>query len=38
MDHAKDYFVLKELIEREKQVGRLIVGPDVAYQISYFTT
>ena len=38
VDHAKDFFVLKELIEREKPLGRLIVGPDVAKNASYFIT
>ena len=37
-EHAADFTVLKELIEREKPAGQMIVGPDVAgaMNISYF--
>ena len=35
-EHAKDFTVLKELLEKEKPLGRMIVGPDVASNQSYF--
>ena len=35
-EHAKDFTVLKELVEKEKPLGRMIVGPDVAGNQSYF--
>ena len=34
--HAKDFTVLKELMEKEKPLGRMIIGPDVAGNQSYF--
>ena len=36
--HAKDFTVLKEMIEKEEPLGRLIVGPDVAINPLYFST
>ena len=35
-EHAKDFSVLKELLEKEKPQGKMIVGPDVAEYQSYF--
>ena len=35
-EHAKDFTVLKELVEKEKPLGKLIVGPDVADNPLYF--
>ena len=36
-EHTKDFSVLKQLVEKEKQFGKLmIVGPDVAGSQTYY--
>jgi heparanase 1 len=36
-DHAKDYLTLRDLVAEEKTLGKMLVGPDVAYNRDYFT-
>ena len=36
-DHAKDYLTLRDLVTQEKTLGKMLIGPDVAYHLDYFT-
>ena len=36
-DHAKDYLTLRDLVAEEKTLGKMLIGPDVAYKMDYFT-
>ena len=36
-DHAKDYLTLRDLVTQEKTLGKMLIGPDVAYRLDYFT-
>ena len=35
-DHAKDYLTLHDLVTEEKTLGKMLIGPDVAYKMDYF--
>ena len=36
-DHAKDFLTLRDLVAEEKTLGKMLIGPDVAYNRDYFT-
>ena len=36
-DYAKDYLTLRDLVTQEKTLGKMLIGPDVAYRLDYFT-
>ena len=36
-DHAKDFLTLHTLVAQEKTLGKMLVGPDVAEKLDYFT-
>ena len=36
-DHAKDFLTLRDLVAEEKTLGKMLIGPDVAYKMDYFT-
>ena len=36
-DHAKDFLTLRDLVAEEKTLGKMLIGPDVAYSMDYFT-
>ena len=36
-EHAKDYVALRELVSELKPPGTMIVGPDVASHMTYFS-
>ena len=36
-DHAKDFLTLQDLVVQEKTLGQMLVGPDVAEILDYFT-